>query len=179
MGLIVFCFLITHIVLKNEFTQYPFFVCFCFSVNKYALFHSHFYMSISTLAKLSHTGQKLSEKILLQRVHLYFKNIDLIIHPQNFWTKLLSICVTVYLVRIWTYKNADEKAHTFSRRSKNVKKRTKTDKKRTVYKFILMLNFTNGQSITSSEWCPHFLLTRGALRAKSERSKLSTIATHA
>ena len=32
---------------------------------------------------------------------------------------------TVYLVRIWTYKHADEKAYIFSRRSKNVKKRTK------------------------------------------------------
>ena len=33
--------------------------------------------------------------------------------------------MTVWLVRIWTHKNADEKAHTLSRRSKNVKKRTK------------------------------------------------------
>ena len=30
---------------------------------------------------------------------------------------------TVYFVQIWTYKNADEKAHNFSR-SKNVKKKT-------------------------------------------------------
>ena len=30
-------------------------------------------------------------------------------------------------MRIWTYKNADEKAHTFSRGSKNVKKRTKNE----------------------------------------------------
>ena len=28
-------------------------------------------------------------------------------------------------MRIWTYKNADEKVHTFSRRSKNGRKRTK------------------------------------------------------
>ena len=28
-------------------------------------------------------------------------------------------------MRTWTYKNADEKAHTFLRRSKNVKKLTK------------------------------------------------------
>ena len=28
-------------------------------------------------------------------------------------------------MRIWTYKNADEKAHTFPRRSKNVKNRRK------------------------------------------------------
>ena len=37
--------------------------------------------------------------------------------------------VTFYLVRIWTYKNADEKAHTFSRRSKNVKKADKNGRK--------------------------------------------------
>ena len=41
-------------------------------------------------------------------------------------------------MRIWTYKNADEKAHTFSRRSKNVKKRTKTYEKRILCKFTLM-----------------------------------------
>ena len=40
-------------------------------------------------------------------------------------------------MRIWTYKNADEKAHTFSRRSKNVKKRTKTYEKRILCKFTL------------------------------------------
>ena len=38
-------------------------------------------------------------------------------------------------MRIWTYKNADEKAHTFLRRSKNVKKRTKTYEKRILCKF--------------------------------------------
>ena len=41
-------------------------------------------------------------------------------------------------MRIWTYKNADEKAHTFSR-SKNVKKRTKTYEKRILRKFTFML----------------------------------------
>ena len=34
--------------------------------------------------------------------------------------------VTVWLVRIWTYKNADEKEPSFSWRRKNVQKRTKT-----------------------------------------------------
>ena len=43
--------------------------------------------------------------------------------------------MTVWLVRIWTHKNADEKAHTLSRRSKNVKKRTKTYEKRILCKF--------------------------------------------
>ena len=36
-------------------------------------------------------------------------------------------CITIYLVRIWTYKIADKKAHTFSRRSKNVKKTEKNE----------------------------------------------------
>ena len=43
---------------------------------------------------------------------------------KNFFGKLLSIDVTVWLMQIRTYKNADEKEHTFSRRSKNVKQRT-------------------------------------------------------
>ena len=42
--------------------------------------------------------------------------------------------VTVWLVRIWAYKNADEKEHTFSWRTKNVQKRTKVDKERILCK---------------------------------------------
>ena len=55
------------------------------------------------------------------------------IFEQNFY-----LYITVYLVRIWTYKNADEKAHTLSRRSKNVKKRTKTYEKRILCKFTFI-----------------------------------------
>ena len=54
---------------------------------------------------------------------------------KNFFRKTSVQYVTVWLVRIWTYKNADETAHTFSRRSKNVKKRTKTDEKRILCEF--------------------------------------------
>ena len=50
------------------------------------------------------------------------------VFEQNFY-----LFVTVYLVRIWTYKNADEKAHTFSRRSKNVK----NGQKRTKYRYCV------------------------------------------
>ena len=49
------------------------------------------------------------------------------IFEQNFY-----LYITVYLELIWTYKNADEKAHSFLRRSKNVKK---TDEKRILCKF--------------------------------------------
>ena len=45
--------------------------------------------------------------------------------------------MTVWLVWIWTHKNADEKVHTFLWRSKNVKKRTKADEKRILCKFAL------------------------------------------
>ena len=54
------------------------------------------------------------------------------IFEQNFY-----LYTTIYLVRIWAYKNAGEKAHTFSRRSKKVKKRTKMDKKRILSKIHL------------------------------------------
>ena len=58
---------------KDEFTQYPLFVRFgpfflrlCF-MKKYALFHPHFCKSISALTRQSHTGQKFSKKIFLER----------------------------------------------------------------------------------------------------------------
>ena len=76
------------------------------------------------------------KKFFCKVVQLYFE-ISLLsfihkIFEQNFYPY-----ITVYFVRIWTYKNADEKAHTFSRRSKNVKKRTKTYEKRILCKFTL------------------------------------------
>ena len=41
------------------------FLRFCFFLKKYALFHPHFYKSISALNRQSHTGQKFFEKIFL------------------------------------------------------------------------------------------------------------------
>ena len=120
--------------IKGEFTQYPFFVRFrpfffrfWFSLTKSALFHPHFYVSISALIRQSHTGQKFSEKNSCKGVQLYFE-ISLLSFIHKNFEQNFYLYIIVYLVRIWTYKNADEKAHTFSRRSKNVKngrKRTK------------------------------------------------------
>ena len=66
-------------------------------------------MSISALTRLSHTGQKFSEtNVLLMGTALFEISLSLFMHKifeQNF-----HLFVTVYLVRIWTYKNADEKA---------------------------------------------------------------------
>ena len=59
------------------------FLCFCFSLTKYALFHPHFYVSISALTRQSHTGQKFSEKKFLLGTAL-FRNIAVIVHTQNF-----------------------------------------------------------------------------------------------
>ena len=58
---------------------------------------------------------------------------------KNFFRKTFVQYVTVWLLRIWTHENTDEKAHTLSKRSKNVKKRTKTYKKRILCKFTLNL----------------------------------------
>ena len=101
----------------------PVFLRFCFSVKKYAIFHTHFYMSISALSRQAHTGQKIFEKSFCKGVQLYFE-ISLLSFIHKIFQQNFFLCITVYLVRIWTYNNAHEKAHTFSR-SKNVKKRTK------------------------------------------------------
>ena len=42
-------------------------------MKKYAIFHPHFYISISALTRLPHTGQKFSEKIFCKGVQLYFE----------------------------------------------------------------------------------------------------------
>ena len=89
-------------------------------------FRPHFYMFISALTRLSHTGQKFSESIFGEGVQLCF---EISFFEQNFY-----LYVKVYLVRIWTYKNAEEKARTFSR-SKNLKK--KADVNRILCKLAL------------------------------------------
>ena len=53
-------------------------------------------------------------------------------------------------MRIWAYKNADEKAHTFSR-NKNVKKWTKTDVKWILCKFTFKHSFFQKKKM-SQRW---------------------------
>ena len=53
---------------------------------------------------------------------------------KNFFRKTFVQYMTVRLVRIWTYKNANEKEHTIPWRRKNAQKRTKADEKRILCK---------------------------------------------
>ena len=76
------------------------------------------------------------KKFFCKGVQLYFE-ISLLSFIHKIFKQNFYLYTTVYLVGIWTYKNADEKAHTFSSRSKNVKKRTKTNEKRILRKFTL------------------------------------------
>ena len=57
-----------------------------------------------------------------------------IVYTQNFYQDVKFI----YLVRIWTYKNADKKTLTFSRRSKHVKKTNKNGRKTDMRKITFM-----------------------------------------
>ena len=90
---------------------------------KVCAFSSAFlYVHIRTNQTVTYWTKVFRKKNFCKGVQLYFK-ISLLsfiykIFEQNFYPY-----VTVYLVRIWTYKNADEKAQAFSRRSKNAKKR--------------------------------------------------------
>ena len=126
------------------------FLRFCFSLTKYALFHPHFYVSISALTRQSHTGQKFSEKIFCKGVQLYFE-ISLFSFIHKIFEQNFYLYITVYLVRIWTYKKGDEKAHTLSRRSKNVKKRTKTYEKRILCKFTFTV-FNSKTQDSRNQW---------------------------
>ena len=116
---------------KGEFTQYPFFVRFrpflllldtvCAFSSAFLCAHIRTNQTVTYWTKVFQLYFKIS---LLSFIHKIFQ--------QNFY-----LFMTVYLVRIWTNKNANKKAHTFSRRSKNVKKRTKTFEKRILCKFTL------------------------------------------
>ena len=78
----------------------------------------------------SHTLNKsFPKKILRKGVQLYFE-ISLLSFIHKIFEQNPYPYTTVYLVRTRNHKNADEKAHTPPRRSKNAKKRTKTHKKR-------------------------------------------------
>ena len=75
------------------------------------------YVHIRTI-RLSHAGQKFSEKKLFKGLQLC---VEISLFEQN-----LDQYVAVYLVRKWTYTNAEEKAHIFFKKQKT-KKRTKNE----------------------------------------------------
>ena len=133
---------------EGEFTQYPFFVLFCqffllffFSMKMYALFRPYFYKFIFALV-----DNYILIKILCRSDESDFSKYGCNSLPKLFSEPFVQY-VTIWLVRIWTYKNVVEKEHTFSCRRKNVQKRTKANEKRTLCKsnlgfcFRKMMNF--------------------------------------
>ena len=101
------------------------FLRFCFSLTKYALFHPHFYKSISALSRLLYIDKNFVQKFCVWTIRAIFRNRAVYPFTKIFFRKTFVQYVTVWLVRTWTHKHEDEKAHTLSRRNKNVKKRTK------------------------------------------------------
>ena len=97
--------------------SYVFFLGFCLSLKKYALFLPHLYKFIFAVSRLLHVDKNSVQKAIFQNrtVHLF----------QNCFWKTFVQYVTVWLVRIWTHKNADEK-HSFSWKRKNLQTRTKS-----------------------------------------------------
>ena len=112
------------------------FFTFLLLLDKVCAFPSAFLcVHVRTNQTVTYWTKVFRKKIFCKRVQLYFE-ISLLSFIHKMFGQNFYPYTTIYLVRIWTYKNADEKAHTFSRRSKNVKKRTKTDEKR------ILCNFT-------------------------------------
>ena len=89
-------------------------------------FFVRIYVYIHANQTVTYTGQKFSEQNFRKVVQPNFEippsPLICKIFEQNFHQYL-----AVYLVQIWTHKNADEKPGSFSWRSKNVKKRAKMD----------------------------------------------------
>ena len=106
---------------KGEFPQYPFLL---FREKVYAFSSTFLYVHIRTNQTVTYRTKVFQKKIFCKGVQLYFEILILLFiqkifeHTRNFY-----LYVTVHLVRIWTYKNADEKAHTFSKRNKHKKKK--------------------------------------------------------
>ena len=94
---------------------------------QYVLLNPHFYVHIHTNQSVCHILDKsfLKKKTpfaewysLILKYHSYrsyTKFLNKIFINITYWYKLN---ITVYLVLIWTHKNADDKAHTFSRRKR-------------------------------------------------------------
>ena len=115
---------------KNGFAQHLFSLHFCpfFLLHeKVCSFDPRLYTSISALIRLSNIEQKFFEKNFVEVQPFFEISLSSLTKFLNFYQY-----VTVFLVRIWTYKNADEKTHIFSR-----KKRKKTGEKRKLCKFTL------------------------------------------
>ena len=82
-----------------------------------------------TNQKVTYRTKIVRKKFFCKGVQPYFERLLLSflrkVFEQNFYQ---YACITVYVKRIWTYETVDEKAHVFSRRSKNVKNRQKQTK---------------------------------------------------
>ena len=131
---------------RGGFTKYPFFVHFCpflciFSSPWKSMF---FFVRIFVCpyprwSDCQILDKSFSKQICCKGAQPYFE-ISLLSFTHKIFEQKFYQYVTVYVVQIWTYKNADEKAHTLSRRSKNVKKkRTKTDMCKFTFRLLTSL----------------------------------------
>ena len=107
------------------------FVRFRLSMKKYRylLSRPHFYLSISALSRLLYIYKNFAQKFCVKTMRAIFKNRAVLLY-KNFFRNNFVQYLSVWLMRIWAYKNADEKEHIFSWRRKKVRKRTKVDEKR-------------------------------------------------
>ena len=66
------------------------FLSFGFSLEKYALFHPHFYKSISALSRLLHIGKNFVQKFCVWTTRAIFQNRAVPFYKKVFFGKLLS-----------------------------------------------------------------------------------------
>ena len=124
------------------------FLRFCFSLKKYALFRPHFYKSISALSRLLHINKNFVQKFCVWTIRAKFQNKAVFLCKKFFSDNFCPVCDSLVSADMGI-QNANEKEHTCSRRSKNVKKRIKTNKKRILRKFTCSLPYCDTVRLTN------------------------------
>ena len=68
------------------------FLRFCFSLTKYALFHPHFYKSISALSRLLYINKNFVQKFCVWTIRAIFRNKAVPLHKKNFSENFCPVC---------------------------------------------------------------------------------------
>ena len=68
------------------------FLRFCFFLKKYALFHPHFYKSISTLSRLLYVGKNFVQKFCVWTIRAIFQNRAVPLYKKFFSENFCSVC---------------------------------------------------------------------------------------
>ena len=116
------------------------------------------YVHIRTNQTVTYWTKVFRKKFFCQGVQLYFE-ISLLSFIHKIFEQNFYLYITVYLVRIWTYKMRIKSAYFFKEKQKR-KKWTKRDEKRILCKFTVR-HYTFPTKVTFKKICYFFRGEKG------------------